>query len=181
MLRDKISQGNNMENSDERQQKTPRELLYSLYGERVGLLPISGEWGHTQDLAVVISKDYLNKEYKKPFNGFEIENIFIKYRTYIEFIYNMPPEKQLAGIELINKVQTLISDKEGKKYDKIEVEIRALKFSDFEILKKEWEDNIDNKDFDNEDHMKRREEKMIYAKRDFWFEISSFYCDTIIY
>ncbi len=163
-------------------QKTPREILYSVWGDRVGILPISGGWGHTKELVTVINKNdpIVNKD--NPFNGLEIENIFIKYRTYIEFIHNIPtPSEQLVGIEFINKVQSLISDNEGKKYDKIEVEIRALKFLDFEVFKKEWEDNISNKDFDKEDHMKRRDEKMIYEKRDFWFEISSFYGDPIIY
>jgi len=163
-------------------EKTPREILYSIWGDRVGILPISGGWGHTKELATVINKNDPIVNNNKLFNGLKIENIFIKYRTYIEFIQNIPTQsEQLSGIEFINKVQSLIYDKEGKKYDKIEVEIKALKFSDFEVLKKEWEDNINNKDFNKEDHMKRRDEKMIYRKRDFWFEISSFYDDPIIY
>ena len=84
------------------------------------------------------------------------------------------------GIEFIDKEQKLITGKSGKIYDKVEVAIRALHFSDYELLKQEWDRNINNNNFNKEKYMKERDSKFVYEKRDFWFEISSFYGDPII-
>ena len=90
-----------MENNMNRQQNSPSEILYEIFGERVGVLPISGGWGHTRELAIIINKNDSNINYKKPFNGFEIENTFIRYRTYIEFIRNEPlKEKNYQELNL---------------------------------------------------------------------------------
>ena len=170
-----------MPNSTKTEQKPPRDILYSIWGDKIGILPINGGWGHTIENAVVINKNDPSIVDSQHFNGFEIENTFIKYRTYVEFIHNrVGKSNELAGIEFINKVQELITGKNSKIYDKVEVEIRALHFSDYELLKQEWDNNFNNNNFNKEEHMKKRDSQFIYEKRDFWFEISSFYGTPVI-
>ena len=75
--------------------------------------------------------------------------------------------------------QTLIHD-ETQVYDKMIFKISALPLKDFTDLKAEWENNCDLKTFDEEAHFKKCIEKTITVKREYWFEISSFYGQDLV-
>jgi hypothetical protein len=151
-------------------QLIPQDVMYDIFPS-LGKLPISGGWGYTKEDAVIINKPNDGM----PFNGISLEYTFSKYRTYLELITARDEDDRFSGIEFETLNQTLYKGENGKPYDMLLVKISALRDKDFEMLKEVWEQNYENDDFDKEAHMKRDKELRIEFKREFWFEISSFY------
>ncbi len=154
--------------------ETPRKVMRNIFTS-IDEFPISGGWGYSMEDAVAIDKDDPIVDKVLPFNGVEIEYIFARYRTYLELITQRDKDDRFSGIELQLITQELRNGDNGKKYDKLIMEVTALKDRDFEELKEDWENNSYKEDFDLEGHNKRREEKLVHIQREFWFEISSFY------
>lgn len=150
------------------QKYTPKNILFTAFGDQVGILPISGGWGRTKEQAVVIHVD-------KTHEGINVENIFIKYSTYIEFIVGVRNKNEkLTKIEFLNKSQTLIN-LENKTYDKVEFTIKGLKNIDYCLLKSELNESKNNKNFNLKNFTQKKEDKAVYIKREFWFDISAFF------
>ena len=154
--------------------ESPREVIHDIY-TYIEELPISGGWGHTKEEAVIIDMNDPIVDSKVPFNGIDIEYIFAKHRTYIELITIRDENDRFSGIEFETIKQELHHGEEGKKYDRLVQKISVLRSKDYNELKKTWESNLDNVNFDKEAHWKRDEKLRIHMEREFWFEISSFY------
>lgn len=155
---------------------SPREVIARDFKSLRGGLPISGGWGYTKDDACVIQKNDPLVNPNMPFNGVEIEYIFVEKRIYEEMIIFRPEGHQFAGIEWKLIKQSTIRE-EGKIYDKLTFEIRAFEAKTFSKLKEEFEgpNGFRSKDFDLKAHLKKREENVKKFIRDFWFDITSFY------
>lgn len=143
-------------------------------------LPIFGGWGYTKDDAAIIVKPKIDKIVNKsmPFNGIEIEYVFVEKRIYEELIIFRPEGEKFSGITWKLLLQELIERKSDERvYDKLTFEITALPDNDFEELKAEWEgpEGFRNPNFDNEAHEKKREERTLRYVREYWFDITSFY------
>lgn len=147
-----------------------KDIMFNVF-PYLGELPVSGGWGYSKDSAVVIEKP--NNE--KSFNGVALEYEFAKHRTFLELITLRDPDDRFSGIEFSTIKQELHDGVDGKKYDMLLVRISALRDQDFEELKRIWEKNYQNEDFDKNAHMKKDQDLRIIFEREFWFEISSFY------
>ncbi len=158
---------------------SPRDVLHRIFSS-IDEMPIGGGWGYKKDEAVVIDKNDEIVPSSLPFNGVELEYTFIKYRTYLELITFRDKNDRFSGIEFELVKQELLKDEDGKVYDKLTMGITALRDSDFEELKEEWESSYFNSDFDHEIHERKKEEKFIHAERECWFEISSFYGQDLV-
>ena len=154
----------------------PQELLSRKYKSRPSL-PIRGGWGYSKEDAVVIDKSHPAAANFQPFNGVEIERIFIQLRLWEELIGTRPPGHQHSGCQFTLIRQSLVSGENGKMYDLIECEITALPDQVWEELKAEWEgpSGFRSPDFDEEDHQHRREAATVRYVGEYWFEISSFF------
>ncbi|MBW6516628.1 MAG: hypothetical protein K0B81_08475 [Candidatus Cloacimonetes bacterium] len=153
----------------------PRYLV-NMHFWKMGILPIEGGWGYTQEDAVIINMndplvtpDYL-------FNGVEIEYRFAERRIYEELIFQRKENDRYSEIRWKLKEQELISVKE-KKYDLLEFRVTAFPTEDWEELKAEYEgkNGYETMGFDREEHERKRQAKMITYDTTFWFEISSFF------
>jgi hypothetical protein len=166
-------------------------------------LPIRGGWGYSQDDACIIDKNDELVDPSMPFDGVSIEYIFVEKRIYEELIICRPNGQKFSGIrwELID--QTLIRgaeetarfspkgspsicmanaarqvpDQSSAVYDVLRFAITAFPEKDWNELKAEYEgpQGYGHPNFDAELHESRRRQKMIHLKREFWFEISSFF------
>ena len=159
--------------------ESPREILKSRFTS-IDELPIDGGWGYSMNDAVIIDKNDPIVDKVLPFNGVGIEYIFARYRTYLELITQRNEEDRFSGIDLELNFQETLNDN-GKQYDRLVMDITAFRDQDFDELKQDWENNFHKQDFDSEAHEKKREEKLVHIQREFWFEISSFYGQDIIF
>ncbi len=159
---------------------SPREILHSRF-KSIDEMPIHGGWGYTKNEAVIIDKhDKIVPQYL-PFDGVNLEHIFIQYRTYLELITIRAEDDRFSGINFKLSKQELFEDDDGKIYDKLIMHITAHRDKDYEELKEEWESGFSNKDFDYEAHEKKSGERLIHIERECWFEISSFYGQDLIF
>ena len=140
-------------------------------------LPIRGGWGYSEADAVVIDKSHPAAANFRPFNGVEVEHIFARLRMYEELIGCRLEGKQHAGTQIKLKKQSLRGGEDGKKYDVMEFDITALPLEVWEALKAEWEgpNGFRSPDFDQEDHIRRRDAATVHYVGEYWFEISSFF------
>lgn len=128
----------------------PKDVMYDMF-QSLGRFPISGGWGYGIEDAVVIEKPNNGRR----FYGVSLEYTFSKYRTYLELITFRERDDQYSGIQFSTKRQELISGENEKMYDKLLIEISALRDKDFNMLKQAWENNLENPDFDREAHLKK--------------------------
>lgn len=139
-------------------------------------LPIRGGWGYSKDDAVVIDKTHPAAANFQPFNGVEVEHLFIQLRLWEELIGIRKPGQQHLGCKFRLITQSLVGGDNGKMYDRMECDITALPDHVWEALKAEWEGShgFGTPDFDEADHMRRREAATVHYVGEYWFEISSF-------
>lgn len=154
----------------------PQALLARKYKSRPPL-PIRGGWGYSKEDAVVIDRAHPAAANFQPFNGVEVERIFIQLRLWEELIGIRPEGRQHSGCQFKLIKQSLVSGENGKRYDLMECDITALPDHVFEELKAEWEgpNGFRSQDFDEDDHLRRRDAAMVHYVGQYWFEISSFF------
>lgn len=152
----------------------PREILDQHFPSIKGKLPIKGGWGYSMQDACVIDKNDEIVNPSLPFDGVGYEYAFIEKRNYEELIIFRPEGEQFSGIQYHLIKQELIGN-EDKYYDHLSIEVTAFHDNDWHELKKEYEAQIENFDFDHEAHEQKRQEKIVKFEREFWFDITSFY------
>jgi hypothetical protein len=156
-------------------QESPRQILETDF-PACGSIPISGGWGYNRKDCVIIDKNDPSVPTYVSFDGVALEYLFVEKRIYEELIIFRDKKNQYSGIEWNLLKQELISD-ENNWFDYLSFEVTALPDSDWEYLKKDWE-NI-NQLFDSEDrvtqHQDEREKRTVRYIAEYWFEISSFY------
>ena len=159
-----------------RSAETPREIIAADFKSLREELPISGGWGYTKEDAVVIDRNDPVVSKGMPFDGVEIEYIFVEKRIYEELIIFRPKDDKYSGIEWNLLKQKCTSDN-GKKYDVLSFEVKAIPDLDWEELKSEWEENNGFQSSQSElnAHIEKRSSKMIRYVTDYWFDITSFY------
>ena len=138
-------------------------------------LPISGGWGYSKDDACIINRADPIVDQDVPFNGVAIENIFIEKRIYEEMVTCRPEGEKFSGIEWSMLKQESIDDG-AVKFDKLTVEIRAFPEKDWAVLKAEYEgpDGVSNPAFNHQAHESKRQSKLFFVTREFWFDITGF-------
>ncbi|MES2622396.1 MAG: hypothetical protein V4615_16210 [Bacteroidota bacterium] len=157
-----------------------RKVLSDCFKSLDGELPITGGWGYSKEDAIVIDKNdpVVNKDI--PFNGVRLEYVISEKRIYIETIIARPKEDRYSGINWKPDKQQLIHDG-GKSYDHLTVNVSAHTDKDFEELKLEFEEGIRNGTLNEEAHLKKHKELLCHYKTEFWFDITSFYGQDLIF
>lgn len=154
----------------------PQELLRHKYKSKPQL-PIRGGWGYSKEDAVVIDTTHPAAANFQPFNGIEVERIFIQLRLWEELIGTRPVGQQHSACNFELKKQSLVTGEFGKIYDVMLCDITALPDAVWEALKAEWEgpSGFSSPYFDEEDHLRRKEDATVHYVGEYWFEISSYF------
>ena len=155
---------------------SPREVLAEHFKSLRGGLPIRGGWGYTKSDACIIDKDDPLVDPALPFDGVNVEYIFVEKRIYEEMIIFRPAGEKFSGISWNLKEQRLVNEG-GRYFDWLNFEITAFPDDDWEELKAEFEGpkGFGTPSFDAAAHEKKRLGKMMHFTREFWFDITSFY------
>jgi len=138
-------------------------------------LPISGGWGYSIDTACVINKNdtYLNNEIE--FDAIEIEQIFVEKRIYEEMIIFRNKDEKYSGIRWEIESQKLIT-LEDKKYDHLIFNVIGFTNEVWDELTSRFEAIKENEQWELMDELNAyRESKSIKFKREYYFEITSFF------
>jgi hypothetical protein len=152
--------------------ESPRQIIFEDFKLD---LPIMGGWGYDFDTACVIDKNDSAVNPNIPFDGIAIEYVFVEKRIYEEMIIFRQSHEKFSGIRWDLEKQELIS-RDEKRYDKLIFNV--IGFSDaiwdeltsrFEAIQKsgELEKMVELDAY--------RESKAYRFKREFYFEITSFY------
>lgn len=131
--------------------------------------PFHGGWGYTREDAVVIECDNTS-------DGVAFEYKFAKHRSFEELITLPTADSRLYLVDSHVKSQSMMSHND-KRYDVLYVTVIALPESDYELLKKDWEDHngyIDDL-ADLKAHDALRESKMVAYDTEIWFDITNFF------
>ena len=154
---------------------TARKTMFEIFPS-IGELPIKGGWGLNKEDAVIIDKNDPIVNQSLPFNGVEIEYLFMEYFNYLDLITFKPLESRHSGIRYKLLDQQLVKGSDTSSvYDKIKIEVTCFLDKDWDELKDEWESDHLDKHFDMLAHEKKRDSRMLYLEREVWFEISSFF------
>lgn len=152
--------------------ESPRQIIFEDF--KIDL-PIAGGWGYDFDTACVINKNDSTVNLNMPFDGVGIEYVFVEKRIYEEMIIFRQSHEKYSSIRWDLEKQELIS-RDGKHYDKLIFNV--LGFSDaiwdgltsrFEAIQKsgQIEKMVELDAY--------RESKAYRFKREFYFDITSFY------
>ena len=124
-------------------------------------LDISGGWGYDPKSVVIVNS------LDKPIDQFLYTFSNIRANTEMNMILNKEDRYGSINTTFIEGKQIEL---ENVKYDMITFQITAMKEDIYAEFIQEYKDNYaKNKNFDLDDHFKRRKESTITIKSDFWF------------
>ena len=138
-------------------------------------LPIKGGWGYNLATACIIDKNDPKVSKVMPFNGVEIEYIFVEKRIYEEMIIFRGDDEKYAGIRWDLEKQELIFDQD-KPYDKLIFNIIGFTDQIWDELTARFEEIQKNGKVELMSELDTyRQSKALKLTREFYFDISSFY------
>ena len=123
-------------------------------------LNISGGWGYDDKTATIIGDLTIQKE--------QFYHMFATMRANIELNIMLDEDNRYGGINLTLKDKVTIN-KDDKSYEKITFTINAINEKLYAKFIKEYKDGYGKKEFDLEDHFKRRKEATIDKEVEYWF------------
>lgn len=164
-----------------RSEETPREIIAADFKSLRDELPISGGWGYSKEDAVVIDKNDPVVPKGLPFDGIGIEYVFVEKRIYEELIIFRPDDSKFAGIEWKLIEQRLVSD-DDRKFDVLSFDVTAIPDIDWELLKREWEQNhgFQTSQSALEAHIEKKNSKTVHYTAEYWFDITSFFGQGLV-
>lgn len=137
-----------------------QEVIQEVFGVN---LDIDGDWGYNPNRSVIV------RSLDMPIDQFL--HMFATIRANIEMNMTIEDENERYGGIKVNFIDGKQIELENKTYDMITFEINAMKEKTYAGFIQEYKDNYGkNKDFDMDDHFKRREQSTISFQSDFWFE-----------
>jgi len=128
-------------------------------------LPVVGGWGYHKDDATIIKSNPNNPPLS------QIEHMLASMRAYLEMSITQPKELRYGSINLNEKERETVTER-NQCYHKVTYEISAMKESDYTTFIEEYKEGYGKKDFDIDDHFKRRKEATLVRKEPYWFEVS---------
>ncbi|MEA3354718.1 MAG: hypothetical protein U9Q33_12980 [Campylobacterota bacterium] len=152
-----------MANSVEFDKLPPVDDLAGLLDDVFGVkLNVSGGWGYDNNTALEVG------ELEVPVDQFI--HMFASMRANVEMNLTLEEEDRFGAIN-VNLKEAKQFDIEGKSYDIFTFDITAMPEKVYADFIQEYKDNYGkNKDFDMDDHFKRREQSTVHIESDFWFE-----------
>jgi len=138
-------------------------------------LPIKGGWGYNLATACIIDKNDPKVSKVMPFNGVEIEYVFVEKRIYEEMIIFRGNDEKYAGIRWDLEKQELIFDQD-KPYDKLIFKIVGFTDQVWDELTSRFEEIQKNGKVELMSELDAyRQSKALKLTREFYFDITSFY------
>ncbi len=131
-----------------------RKILAEDFKSLNGELPIKGGWGYNIEDAIIIDKFDETVDKAIPFDGIALEYLIVEKRIYEELIIFRKKREKFCHIEWKPSKQSLLH-REGKNYDHLIIEGTCFIDKDFEMLKREYEENISNPDFNLDEHKEK--------------------------
>jgi hypothetical protein len=138
-------------------------------------LPIRGGWGYDFDTACVIDKNDSTVNPNMPFDGIAIEYVFVEKRIYEEMIIFRESHEKYSGIRWEFEKQELLS-RDEKRYDKLFFDVLGFSDAIWDELTSRFEAIQKSGEFEKITELDAyRETKAYRFKREFCFDITSFY------
>jgi len=141
-------------------------------------LPISGGWGYNLETSCVIDKNDSTVSKVIPFNGIQVEYIFIEKRIYEEMIIFRDKHERFAGIRW-NQNSQLLKIIDNKYYDVLSYSIEGFSKDIWLELTNRFKEIQESGKIEMMDELNAYRESQIYRfTSDFYFDISSFYGES---
>jgi hypothetical protein len=152
--------------------ESPRQIIFEDF--KIDL-PIKGGWGYDLATACIIDKNDPAVSQVLPFNGVEIEYIFVEKRIYEEMVIFRGGDEKYAGIRWDLDKQELLFE-EDKPYDKLIFNIVGFTDQIWDELTDRFEDIQKSGKVELMAELDAyRKSKALRLTREFYFDISSFY------
>jgi hypothetical protein len=151
-----------------------RKILFEDFKSIGRELPINGGWGYEIDDPIIIDKNDPAVIQGSPFDGVGIEYKIVQTRIYEELIIFRSEGEKFNNIEWKLRKQRLLQRNE-RMIDYLVFKGTCLHDKDYGMLKKEYEDNLFNPDFDEDEHDKKRESLLYHFETEYFFDITSFF------
>ena len=125
-------------------------------------LAVSGAWGYTQELAIIIEAS------EAPLH--QLEHMLASMRAYIEMNMTLPAQERYGSINL-NETHREQIKTDNKVYDKVTYEITAMKETHYTAFINEYKEGLGKEDFDITAHFDERKKATITRDEVYWFEV----------
>ena len=152
--------------------ESPRQIIFEDFKLD---LPIKGGWGYDFETACIIDKNDPTLSSAMPFNGIDIEYVFIEKRIYEEMIIFRRNDEKYSGIRWNLETQEMLLNQD-KPYDKLVFNIVGFKDEVWNELTSRFQEIQQSGKLELIAELDAyRELKALRLVREFYFDISSFY------
>jgi hypothetical protein len=152
--------------------ESPRQIIFEDF--KIDL-PIKGGWGYDFETACIIDKNDPTLNPALPFNGIDIEYVFIEKCIYEEMIIFRRDDEKYAGIRWNLKMQEVLFNQD-KPYDKLTFNIVGFEDQVWNELTSRFQEIQQSGKLEFMSELDaHRESKALRLVREFYFDISSFY------
>jgi len=128
-------------------------------------LPLSGDWGYTQERASIINALPQNLPLK------QLEHTLTSIRAHLEMNITQEVAHRYGGINANEKLREAVCI-DNTIFDKVTYEITAIKEDLYNAFIKEYKKGYENKTLDLNEHFKRRKEATLTREVIHYFEIT---------
>jgi len=128
-------------------------------------LPLSGDWGYTQENATIIE----NLPEGMTLN--QLEHTLAMMRAQLEMTFPQEENNRYSGINVNEIRRKNITEEE--KFEKVIYEVSGMREEDYKSFVQEYKDGYESNELDLDDHFKRRKEATLKREVIHWFKISS--------
>jgi len=129
-------------------------------------LPISGDWGYTQDSASIINA------LPQGMPILQLQHTITSIRAHLEMNITQEKENRYGGINANERSREVINSDSGI-FDKVTYEITAIKEDLYNAFIKEYKEGYDNESLDLNDHFERRKEATLTREVVHYFDVSA--------
>ena len=152
--------------------ESPRQIIFEDF--KIDL-PIKGGWGYDFETACIIDKNDPTLNTAMPFNGIDIEYVFVEKRIYEEMIIFRKNNEKYSGIRWNLEIQETLFNKD-KPYDKLIFNIVGFEDGVWNELTSRFEEINQSGNLALMTELDAyRESKALRLVREFYFDITSFY------
>ena len=128
-------------------------------------LPLSGSWGYAEEKATII------EALPEGMTSTQLEHMLTSIRAHLEMNITQEKDHRYGGINAKEIAREQIKNKKGI-FDKITYKITATKEDLYNAFIKEYKESYGKKEFDLNEHFKKREESTLTREVIHYFEVS---------
>lgn len=131
------------------------DIIFGTFNLR---LPVAGGWGYSKENAVQITSNEIEIE--------QLQCMFVTALSTIEMSLTLPKESRYGGINVKK-----ISVEKFDQFEKTTFEITAMLETVYADFIKEYKENHGKKEFNLQEHFKRREQNTLKRVEEIWFKL----------